>query len=169
MQTKIWPSSIIIKYIVTLLQTWWWCGRGSCYGNRLSLGYLSNSRSKKGEVSSRTFWPRSFFSVVAEDLRGPNVLLLTSPFCYVNCLDTPEKDLLMLWNLVILPQTLNNKLICTIVLKDFGPLRKWATRFSMYDLKIADEKGIVQLPLKIPLKITWVARNGHSYLYLGLH
>ena len=24
-----------------------WCGRGSCYGNKLSLRYLSNSRSKK--------------------------------------------------------------------------------------------------------------------------
>ena len=47
-----------------------WCGRGSCYGNKISLRYLSNSRSK------------SF--VADEDLHGRNILLLTS-FCYVNC------------------------------------------------------------------------------------
>ena len=32
-----------------------WCGRGSCYGNRLSLGYLSNSRSEKRKLIVERF------------------------------------------------------------------------------------------------------------------
>ena len=61
MLTLIAPSSSS-----SCLGIWSWCGRGSCYGNRLSLGYLS-----------------SF--VADEDLRGRNVLLIASFFCYVNC------------------------------------------------------------------------------------
>ena len=74
------------------------------------------------------------FSFVAdEDLRGRNVLLLTSPFCYVNCLDTPEKDLLMLEiSLSFHKRCTTNTFALIIALKDFGPLRKWATGVSMY-------------------------------------
>ena len=48
----------------TFLTVALWCGRGSCYGNRLSLGYLSNLRhiarhvNSKKEVHSRLFRPR---------------------------------------------------------------------------------------------------------------
>ena len=46
--------------------------------------------------TSRTFSTVKAFSFVAdEDLRGRNVLLLTSPFCYVNCSDTPEKECIL--------------------------------------------------------------------------
>ena len=59
---------------------------------RFSLGYLSNSCSKK-KVNSRMFQPQrssSATKLADEDLRGRNILLLTS-FCYVNCSDTPER------------------------------------------------------------------------------
>ena len=57
-------------------QCWAWCGRGSCYGSRLSLRYLSNSRRKK-EVDSRKFRPwRS--SSATKQLRGQNILPSTS-------------------------------------------------------------------------------------------
>ena len=71
------------------------CGRDSCYSNKLSQGYLSNSRSKK-EVNSIGRFNREGLHqlqncfVADEDLHGRNVLLLTC-FCYVNCSDTPER------------------------------------------------------------------------------
>ena len=72
----------------------WWCGRGSCYGSRLSLKYLSNSRSKKG-VDSRTIRPWRSSSATATFCswwrpswsKRPTINLLS---CYVNCSDTSE-------------------------------------------------------------------------------
>ena len=47
-----------------------WCGRGSCYSNKLSLRYLTNSCSKK-EVNSRTFRPQRFSSAKTKTGFGP--------------------------------------------------------------------------------------------------
>ena len=58
----------------------WWCGRGSCYANKLSLGYLSNSRSKK-EVNSRTFRLRTSSSATKLCVRFHCISLLFLSLC----------------------------------------------------------------------------------------
>ena len=59
-----------------------WCGRGTCYGNKFSLGYLSNSVPVRklivGRFDCEGLHQLQNSFVADEDLHGRNVLLLTS-------------------------------------------------------------------------------------------